>query len=265
MTRRTVPLVSTRMNALGAKAGLPSAAAAAASPGCRRAFMIARAGPAAIRKNATERPPLALSTRRRSRSTPLSPEEEFATSLMAGLSWSKGERLHDLQPICRRLFNGRADTHVGAAAAYVSCHCRVDIGIAGLWCARQQSCRSHDLARLAVAALNHLGLKPRLLDFFSDRRLADGFDRRDRFVANRAHRKHARANRLPVEMNSARTALCNAATELRPGQAYDVAQHPQERHVRGNVRGMRLAVYLQGNHPLSPRKNHSGTQKTEPG
>src|SRR5260370_26808003 len=137
MSRRAVRVVSMGMNALGAKAGLPSAAGAAASPGCRRAFMIARAGPAAIRKNATERPPLALSTRRRSRSTPLSPEEEFATSLMAGLSWSKGECLHDLQPICRRLFNGRADTHVGAAAAYVSCHSPVDIGVPGLAVARQ--------------------------------------------------------------------------------------------------------------------------------
>src|ERR1700682_5677767 len=114
MTRRTVPSRSMRINALGANAGLPSAAAAAASPGCRRAFMSARAGPAAlIRKNATERPPPALSTRRRSRSTPLSPDDEFVTSLMAGLRRSKGEGLHDLQLIGRCLFNGRADTHVG--------------------------------------------------------------------------------------------------------------------------------------------------------
>src|ERR1700676_5022347 len=125
MTRRTVPSTSMRINALGANAGWPSAAAAAASSGCRRALMIARAGPAApIRKNATDRPPPALSTLRRSRSTPLSPEDEFATLLMVGLRRSKGERLQDLQLIRRRLFNGRADTHVGAAAANVSCHRR---------------------------------------------------------------------------------------------------------------------------------------------
>src|SRR6267378_2994848 len=265
MTRRTVPSVSMRINALGANAGLPSAAAAAASPGCRRAFMIARAGPAAIRKNATERPPPALSTCRRVRSTPSSPEEGFATSLMAGVPRSKGERLHDLQLIRRRLFDGRADTHVGTAAANVSCHRRVDIGVAGLWCAGQQSCCSHDLARLAVAALNHLGLEPGLLDFLSDCRLADGFDCRDRFATDRADRKYARANGLVVEMNGARTTLRDAATELRPRQAYDVAQHPQERHVRGNIRGMRLAVDLQGNHRLSPRKNHSSTRKSQAG
>src|ERR1700693_3275462 len=216
MTRRTVPLVSMRMNALGANAGLPSAAAAAASPGCRRGFMSACAGPAAlIRKNATEKPPPALSTCRRSRSTPCSPEDEFATSLMTGLRRSQGDRLHDMQLIRRRLFNGRADTDVGAAAANIPCHRRVDIGVAGLWCVCQQSCCRHDLARLAVAALNHFGLEPRLLDFLADCRLADGFDRRNRFVADRSHGKHARAKGLPVAMNGACATLCDAATELR--------------------------------------------------
>src|ERR1700688_320446 len=155
MTRRTVPSTSMRINALGANAGLPSAAAAAASPDCRRAFMSACAGPAAlIRKNATEKPPPALSTCRRPRSMRLSPEDELATSLMAGLPRNKGERLHDLQLIRRCLFNGRADTHVGAAAADIPCHRRVDIRVAWRWCVCQQSCSCHDLARLAVAALN---------------------------------------------------------------------------------------------------------------
>src|SRR5882762_3203609 len=259
MTRRTVPSVSMRMNAFGANAGLPSAAAAAASPGCRRAFMIARAGPAAPnRKNATDRPPPALSTCRRPRLTPLSPGDDFATSFMARLRRSKGERLHDLQLIRRRLFNGRPDAHVSSAAANVSCHCCVDIGVGRIWCVCQQSCCSHDLARLAVAALNHFGLEPGLLDFFADCRRTDGLDRRNRFATYRANRKHTRTNGLPVKMNGARTTLRDAATELRPRQAQDVAQHPQERHVRGDIRGMRLAVDLQGHHRLSPYKNRSG-------
>src|SRR5260370_41887321 len=60
-------------------------------------------------------------------------------------------------------------------------------------------------------------------------------------------------------MNGARATLRDAATELRPRQAYDVAQYPQERHVRGNIRGMRLAIDLQGNHRLSPPNSHSST------
>src|SRR5438093_1388251 len=67
--------------------------------------------------------------------------------------------------------------------------------------AREQRRSGHDLARLAVAALNDFLVKPRLLDLGARRRRAE---------------RHA-------------------ATELRAGHAEHVAQHPQERGVAVDI------------------------------
>ena len=56
--------------------------------------------------------------------------------------------------------NGRADARIGAAAAQVSGHGFIDVGVAGCRVLLEQGCGAHDLARLAVAALGDLVLDP---------------------------------------------------------------------------------------------------------
>jgi hypothetical protein len=49
-------------------------------------------------------------------------------------------------------------------------------------------------------------------------------------------------------MNCARTALCDAATELRSSQADDVPQHPQQWHVWSNVDRAILSIDIERDH-----------------
>jgi hypothetical protein len=63
----------------------------------------------------------------------------------------------------------------------------------------------------------------------------EALDRRDPLAGDGADRGDARPHRLAVEVHRARAALCDAAAELGPGQAEQVAQRPQQRHLRGRV------------------------------
>src|ERR1700751_1957458 len=63
-----------------------------------------------------------------------------------------------------RLFDGGADTPIGAAAANVTGHRRLDTGSAWVRIAGQQRGRRHDLARLAIAPLNDFEVEPGFLD-----------------------------------------------------------------------------------------------------
>src|SRR5713226_9991394 len=63
----------------------------------------------------------------------------------------------------RGLLDGRADALVGAAAADIPRHRGVDVGVSGVRLLRQERCSRHDLARLAVAALDDLEIEPRLV------------------------------------------------------------------------------------------------------
>ena len=69
------------------------------------------------------------------------------------------------QAIARGSLDGFADAHIGATAADIAGHRCVDVGIVGLRRLGEQRRRRHDLAGLAVAALDHLEIKPGLLDF----------------------------------------------------------------------------------------------------
>src|SRR5882672_9115945 len=77
------------------------------------------------------------------------------------------------------LFDRRADAHIGATAANIARHRRIDVGIFGMWRRLEQGCRRHDLPGLAVAALDHLDVQPGLLHPGPDRGGADAFDGRD--------------------------------------------------------------------------------------
>jgi hypothetical protein len=75
----------------------------------------------------------------------------------------------------------------------------------------EQRCSRHDLTGLTIATLDHVELEPRLLQLLSDRRVADGLDRGDGFVADGSDRRDARARWHAVDMDSACAAQRDAA------------------------------------------------------
>jgi hypothetical protein len=95
---------------------------------------------------------------------------------------------------------------------------------------------------LAIAALDHLEIEPGLLYLAAGRRGADAFDGGDGAVAHRAHRQHAGAHRLAVDMHRAGSALGNAAAEFRTGHAEYVTENPEQRHVGRGVERLWFAV-----------------------
>src|SRR5262245_59659357 len=100
----------------------------------------------------------------------------------------------------------------------------------------------HDPAVDAVAALRHLLLDVRLLERVRLLGRAEAVDGGDALSRRGRYRHDARANRLALQMDRARAALREAATEMRVVQREIVAQGVQERHVRIDVDRDRLAV-----------------------
>ena len=98
-----------------------------------------------------------------------------------GMLETPGDRLSWLASLSARrsLLDRFANAGIGPAAADVAGHCVVDVGIGGIGVAGEERRSRHDLARLAVAALNHLEVEPGLLDLCAHRRRADRLDRRD--------------------------------------------------------------------------------------
>src|SRR5437016_5211105 len=78
----------------------------------------------------------------------------------------------------RRVLDPVTYARIGPAAADVSGHGSVDVGGAWLRVGGKQCRRGHDLAGLAIAALRHLQLDPRLLDLLAGSCGANGLDRR---------------------------------------------------------------------------------------
>src|SRR6185312_7234847 len=113
--------------------------------------------------------------------------------------------------------------------------------------------RRHDLAGLAVTALDHFEIEPRALHFRACGCRTDGFDGRDLALPDRSDRQQARTYRRSVKMHRACAALRDAAAEFGAGEAEQVAQHPQERHIGGRVDVLRFSVDIQRNHACRPR------------
>ena len=82
----------------------------------------------------------------------------------------------------RRAFDRLADAHIGAATADIPGHRGIDIGIVRLWRRGEQRRGRHDLAGLAIAALNDFEIEPGLLHFGAGFRRADAFDRQGLYV-----------------------------------------------------------------------------------
>src|SRR4030095_11658555 len=116
-----------------------------------------------------------------------------------------------------RAFDCRANPHIGAATADVARHRGIDVCVGGLRCGCEQCGGRHDLAGLAVAALDDFEIEPGFLHLGTDRRLVYRLDGRHRAIADSANRQEARAHRRAIDMHGARTALRNATTEFRAG------------------------------------------------
>src|SRR6202040_3660913 len=130
ITSIVCPLRSMRMNALGAN--LPCVL----SGGCSGSF-IARAGTWNPSTSIPANPPCSTVRREEEREQ----RSRQAIGSLLGLAVARGA------------LDGLADADIGAAAADIACHRGVDVGIIRMWRCGQQSRRSHDLARLAIAAL----------------------------------------------------------------------------------------------------------------
>src|SRR5213593_3263084 len=111
----------------------------------------------------------------------------------------------------------------------------------------QECCGGHDLARLAEAALRYAELDPRLLTRMAAvvRQPLDGGDPGERRHADVGD---ARARGAPIEMDRTGTALRDAAAELRPLEAQNVAQDPQQGHVAVYVDSVQTAVDVELKH-----------------
>src|ERR1044071_6716518 len=115
----------------------------------------------------------------------------------------------------------------------------VDVRVRGLGLLLQQRRDRHDHPRLAVAALRHVVREPGLLHFVQLAALREPFDRGDALSLDRAHRQHARARGLPVDVHGASAALRHAAAVFRSRESDLLPQHPQQR-------GVWLHVHLDG-------------------
>ncbi len=103
--------------------------------------------------------------------------------------------------------------------------------------AREKRRRRHDLARLAVAALNDFLVEPGLLDLGARCCRADRLDRRDLGGADIVDRGDARAGRDAVDLDSAGAAERHPAAELRAGHSEHIAQYPEQRRVAIDIDG----------------------------
>src|ERR1700676_4386018 len=122
---------------------------------------------------------------------------------------------------------------------------------------REQRRSRHDLARLAVAALNDLPVEPSLLDLGTCGRVTNCFDRRNLGVADAVNRGDTGPRRYIVDVHRASATQGHAAAELRAGHAEHIAQHPEQRCIAIDIHRPTCPVYLE-------RKSH-GSLRTEPG
>jgi hypothetical protein len=166
---------------------------------------------------------------------------QFRRSLAQGdrRAWSAS-----LSVRLRGLLDRFADADIGPTAADVAGHRTIDVGVVRMRIVRQQGGRGHDLARLAVAALNDFMVEPCLLNLPAGRRIANCLDRGDRRAAYAIDCCDAGADRASVQMNRACATECHAAAELGAGHAEHVAQHPQERGVTVDINGMSRSVHV---------------------
>src|SRR5262249_33226367 len=156
---------------------------------------------------------------------------------------------HLLAPLwcVRRSVNRPADALIGAAAAEIAGERGVYLSIGGLWSRRQQCCGSHELARLAVAALWHVLSDPGMLQ----RVISVGgeaFDRGYRLAHHCGDRCEAGASGDAIEMHRSGAAEASAAAKLGARQTKHIAQHPEQGRLRLHRDVARLPINSESKH-----------------
>src|SRR5690349_11891555 len=128
-----------------------------------------------------------------------------------------------------------ADTVVATAATDVARHGCIDLSIVRLRGPPEECARRHDLTGLAVTALHHVDLEPRLLQPLADRGRADVLDGVDFRRSDAAHGELAGALRGAIHVDGAGTAKPRAASVLGAHQPELTAQHPQQWHLGRDI------------------------------
>jgi len=126
------------------------------------------------------------------------------------------------------VFDAAANTQIGSATAEVTRHGGINVVIGRAGVLGDQGGGRHDLTRLAVAALRHIGGNPR----FANGRGGFTFvalDGGDRGIVKLVVRQLAGAHGDAVQVHRAGTALADAATILGAGHLEVVAEHPEQR------------------------------------
>src|SRR5262249_20647249 len=96
----------------------------------------------------------------------------------------------------------------------------------------------------AIAALNDLEVEPGLLDLLADGSASDRLDGRDRMPDRSRDRHHAGSSGDAIQVHRAGAAERSAATELGPVHAEQVAQDPEQRHLRRRFDYVRHSIHL---------------------
>src|SRR5262245_29919785 len=130
--------------------------------------------------------------------------------------------------VIRRHVHGSSDALIGSTSTDVG-HGFVDVFVRRLRSPLEQCRGSHDLSRLAIAALGHVNRCPSLLHWMRarGREALDGDDPVARFHVSDAN--GAGALHLIIDVYGAGAALSDAAAIFRAGKANLLADHPQER------------------------------------
>src|SRR5438128_1565700 len=143
------------------------------------------------------------------------------------------------------------DALVGAASADVARHRIGDLLVARLRRLFDQRCGLHDLTGLAIPTLGDVVRLPGKLD-----RMAtvgtEALDRDDLVSLGVSQCGQAGTNRLTVNVDGASAASADATTEFGSGKAHDIANGPEQWHLRVGVDAVLDAVDLdlwQGNSP----------------
>src|SRR5258708_16228992 len=132
--------------------------------------------------------------------------------------------------IVRRHVHGSWDALIGSTSTDVG-HGFVDVFVRRLRSPLEQCRGSHDLSRLAIAALGHVNRCPSLLHWMRPRgrEALDGDDPVARFHVSDAN--GAGALHLIIDVHGAGAALSDATAIFRSGEADLLADHPQERRI----------------------------------
>src|SRR6185437_8874086 len=157
-------------------------------------------------------------------------------------------------PSRRGLLDRRQDARIGATTAEMAVHRSADLILRRVLRRRQKIGGLDHHPVLAVAAMRHLHVDPRLLQRMQRRRSrrrapllrpqrGQPFEGRDRLAGDCCDRGHTASDLLAVQEHRARTALRKATTEARPVQVELVVQDIEERSVKARGHRMHETVH----------------------